>query len=216
MSKKPQLYILGWIIICLDSVKSIFCSWAKIWKPKSQQWQLWLSPRRPGTAEHELSYLKETLALSAWSLTHPVWITLLTLTKLQHITSITFHCGFHSTLGCLAQVKVKNPNAKVKLYHLELRWQGAGTLTSVPCQVWARLHLSQHVVELSLVVKQPHLRNVRMGKEGSEVVYLLVLPCLLQFILRKASYFRPRILKGCQQRSLTDSNSFHVWPTFYK
>lgn len=124
--------------------------------------------------------------------------------------------AFHSTLGCLAQVKVKNPNAKVKLYHLELRWQGAGTLTSVPCQVWARLHLSQHVVELSLVVKQPHLRNVRMGKEGSEVVYLLVLPCLLQFILRKASYFRPRILKGCQQRSLTDSNSFHVWPTFYK
>lgn len=101
-------------------------------------------------AEHGLSYLKETLALSAWSLTHHVWTYLLKFTKLQHTSTITFHKRLSPPPWSLSHHVRGHPSAKIKLYLLQLmwlpsKWTSRSTLTSV-CQAWTCPPLSQHVV----------------------------------------------------------------------
>lgn len=170
-----------------------------------------------GMAEHGLSYLKETPALSAWSLTHHVWTYLLKSTKLQHTSTITFHKRLPPSPWSLSRHVRGHPSPKIKLYLQQLmrvpsKRTSRSTLTlTCPC-------LSQHVVEPSLVVKQPHLRKVALckGQKAELLSSCFFCPYLLQLILRKKELFPswdPERVSA-EELEWSSHHTFDDWPSF--
>lgn len=160
--------------------------------------------------EHGLSNLKETLALSAWRLTHHAWTYLIKIYQaaahIHHNFStrgFPFHRGCHHCITLRAIHGQRSGRSSWNACDSSLREAcldlpvrpGHVFLSMLSNQLWSS---SSHITG-----KWDYVGK----KEAALLSSRLFWPYLLQPILRKRSYFRPGMLKGFQQRSLSDPHT---------